>query len=242
MTTEPLHSVPHPDLAGYILGLLSPEEAENFENHLAECPACRDEVGELSGMPALLDLASPPAAVPSDLRAKTLSAVEQAARTTDRGKRRARYRWVALGAAVLLVVGVLGGVAATRDSGRTREASWRVALTAARTAPTGATGWADIRETPDGQSVDLVVQNVEPTAGKDMYYECWYLSNSDSPNSPDRVSAGTFTVDQWGTTRVHMVTAADPSQYRVVNVTLEPNDGNPNANGRVVLWGPPGKG
>ncbi|MCV7340943.1 anti-sigma factor family protein [Mycobacterium haemophilum] len=40
--------------AAYVLGSLSATDRREFEAHLANCPACRQAVAELSGMPALL--------------------------------------------------------------------------------------------------------------------------------------------------------------------------------------------
>lgn len=40
--------------AAYVLGSLSATHRREFEAHIAECSICRDAVGELSGMPALL--------------------------------------------------------------------------------------------------------------------------------------------------------------------------------------------
>ncbi len=40
--------------AAYVLGSLSAADRREFEAHLAHCPACRDAVGDLSGVPALL--------------------------------------------------------------------------------------------------------------------------------------------------------------------------------------------
>ena len=40
--------------AAYVLGSLSAAERREFESHMASCPDCRQAVGELSGMPALL--------------------------------------------------------------------------------------------------------------------------------------------------------------------------------------------
>jgi hypothetical protein len=41
-------------LGGYVLGTLSPAEAEHIRAHLAECARCRAEYAELAGLPALL--------------------------------------------------------------------------------------------------------------------------------------------------------------------------------------------
>ncbi|HTX94391.1 MAG TPA: zf-HC2 domain-containing protein [Mycobacterium sp.] len=40
--------------AAYVLGSLSAVERREFEAHLAHCPACREAVADLSGVPALL--------------------------------------------------------------------------------------------------------------------------------------------------------------------------------------------
>jgi anti-sigma factor RsiW len=40
--------------AAYVLGSLSAADRREFETHMASCPACREAVAELSGVPALL--------------------------------------------------------------------------------------------------------------------------------------------------------------------------------------------
>jgi len=40
--------------AAYVLGSLSAADRREFELHMAQCPACREAVAELSGVPALL--------------------------------------------------------------------------------------------------------------------------------------------------------------------------------------------
>jgi hypothetical protein len=42
------------DSALYVLGVLSPDERAAYEVHLAECPVCRAEVADFSGLPGLL--------------------------------------------------------------------------------------------------------------------------------------------------------------------------------------------
>jgi len=41
--------------AAYVLGMLSAEERRTFERHLAGCPACTAAVGELAGLPGILN-------------------------------------------------------------------------------------------------------------------------------------------------------------------------------------------
>ena len=40
--------------AAYVLGSLSSVERRAYEAHLSTCPSCREAVGELGGIPALL--------------------------------------------------------------------------------------------------------------------------------------------------------------------------------------------
>jgi hypothetical protein len=42
--------------AAYVLGSLSSTDRREYEEHLSDCPSCRDAVSDLSGVPALLAL------------------------------------------------------------------------------------------------------------------------------------------------------------------------------------------
>lgn len=103
--------------AAYVLGALSAADRREFEAHLAECPACRDAVAEISGVPALLsqldgntvtaindtDRATPHP--PADLLPALLTAVHR------RRRRTRMVAWVASAAAASIVgIGVLIGV------------------------------------------------------------------------------------------------------------------------------------
>jgi hypothetical protein len=52
--------------AAYVLGSLDAEERRQYEAHLSSCARCREAVGELSGMPALLALLDPDQAAALD--------------------------------------------------------------------------------------------------------------------------------------------------------------------------------
>jgi hypothetical protein len=100
----------HMDVAAYALGVLDPQDAERFEEHLATCWACAAEletmvpvVGLLSGidgeaMAALEHTHTDPA-----LLDRTLMAVR-------RDRRRTRMRQVFAAAAAVVVFGGLSGV------------------------------------------------------------------------------------------------------------------------------------
>jgi anti-sigma factor RsiW len=116
--------------AAYVLGALAPDERREFEQHLAGCPACREAVADLAGMPALLgmvpaDVAMPAAPAPGsseDLRAagpgapggvdeessSTLVPIASLALAAQRRTRR-RRTLLAVAAAGLVAASGLGG-------------------------------------------------------------------------------------------------------------------------------------
>jgi anti-sigma factor RsiW len=106
--------------AAYVLGSLSASDRREFEVHMASCPACREAVGELSGIPALLSqldreevaAIGQPGPVPSvtpELSPELLPSLLAQVRWRRRRTRVAT--WVAsAAAAVVLGVGVFVGV------------------------------------------------------------------------------------------------------------------------------------
>jgi hypothetical protein len=128
MTTDD----PHVLLGAFVLGGLSDDDHRAFSEHLRACPHCQQELGQVSGLPHLLDLADldsvqPPASAPASAPPRGLddepdaavrrgpssprgAAGDGLARLLDevaRRRRRARARsaLVAAAAAVLLVAG-----------------------------------------------------------------------------------------------------------------------------------------
>ncbi|MEV4252687.1 zf-HC2 domain-containing protein, partial [Spirillospora sp. NPDC049652] len=46
-------------LGVYVLGAIDPPERARVDGHLTSCPACRDELAALAGLPALLGRVDP---------------------------------------------------------------------------------------------------------------------------------------------------------------------------------------
>lgn len=138
----------------YVLGALSPTDRRIFEEHLAECAACRDAVarlaptaGLLSRVPAeraraLGDVVDEP---PAELRAGVVRAF---------GQRRARRRTIwTLAAAAALIIGGISipvGVALTQPQGVTH------ALDDVAGAPLEAS--VRLTDAPWGTEIELVCQ------------------------------------------------------------------------------------
>ncbi|MFD4224399.1 zf-HC2 domain-containing protein [Streptomyces griseus] len=113
-TTEP-----HIRVGAYALGVLGSTDAFRFEEHLGDCPGCRERAREFAGVRDGLAVAGPPVAPGSGL-AERLTAVVAA------GRRRAGRRRLALVAAAVVlavggpawVAGVSGGPADGADAQR----------------------------------------------------------------------------------------------------------------------------
>jgi hypothetical protein len=91
-----------------------------------------------------------------------------------------------------------------------------------------------VTRTSGGREFDVRIEGLRPPkAGK--LYELWAVGAADTPEKPQRVSLGTFTVPVSGKVRLRAFTAAPESVYAKVGVTEEPDNGNPAREGPVVL-------
>jgi Putative zinc-finger len=121
------------DSGAYVLGALSPGERAGYERHLAECPVCREAVGEVAVLPGLLGRLDPAgleqiaSAPPSESRMPQLLAAVSDVRRKERVTRRWRATGSFLAAACLaLFVGFGAGI--LRDSGAAVDPVPRVEL------------------------------------------------------------------------------------------------------------------
>jgi anti-sigma factor RsiW len=108
-------------LGAYVLGALEPDEVREVDEHLAGCAECRAELVELEEMKEFLGEVPPEAFLdgpPTDgdlLLQRTLrevraaSAPQQAPAVTTPIAPKKRTRWLAVAAAVVVLVGAVGG-------------------------------------------------------------------------------------------------------------------------------------
>jgi anti-sigma-K factor RskA len=225
------HPTPHPDLAGYTLGILEPAEAEAFEAHLEHCEACRAEMRELEGLPDLMAAALPTPQAPAGLQARTFAAIE---RESQARSRRPRLAGLAV-AAVIAVLLAVGGAVVWQRIGASSPAT-TIALAAPGSG--AARGLLHVHPMPSGVAVDLEVEGLAPTT-PGRHYELWFVGPGDSLQKPNRISAGTFVVGTSGKAKVQMFSAASLTRYPKVGITDEPNDGNPARTGPKVLGSQP---
>lgn len=174
---------------------------------------------------ALADALAPPASEPPPDRLAAfraeVAAAEPAAPAAPATPLRRRWPLLAA-AAVAVVVALIGGtVVATRDDGPSGTLEY-----AGPIAGDGVAGTLTVTNTGIGRVVELETEDLEilPTG---QYYEVWFVGPDDTPESPDRISAGTFHPDEDGRSEVTFAAAVDPTLYPTVQITAEPGDGDP---------------
>jgi hypothetical protein len=228
--------------------------------HLADCPQCRDDVGALRravdvlSVPALATpapaVAPPPrvweaiaastgvavaprstaeapvpAAAPGAVEAPSPAPTPLAARSRF-GLRRPSLRWPAVAAAVLVGVAVGGGaVAITQRQGGAGTVVAQTALDPLSGAP--ASGRATVRE--EGSTRVLQIDLRAPVP-RDGYYEVWLMETGAQLMVPVGVL-------HTGDTTLPLPDGLDLTAYPLVDVSVEPLDGNPAHSGDSVARG-----
>jgi anti-sigma-K factor RskA len=209
-------------LGPYLLRQLTTEEEHELERHLEGCPSCRDELERIRQTHVLLGelAANEP---PPELKSRMLAHVRGEASARSRG----RWKLWVPAAAALLVAGILGiglFAAITGDS------SSGVPLTATALAP-GASGELRGEKVGENLRVELEVEGL-PELRKHEYYEMWYAAEDGK-----RISCGTFRAQPEGRTTVNLTAPALATSYPLIEVTREPDDGDPAASGKKILVG-----
>jgi hypothetical protein len=163
------HEIRH-SLGVYVLGAIDPAERAAVDTHLVGCPACREELAGLAGLPALLRRV--PAAEAERLAAAgpagsgpppeaLLASLLARARAVRRAR---RWRWLAAAAAAVLVAVAAGTAAggAFQPGPRPATASWQQEVSATDSA-TGVR--LTVKYAPTSWGTLMSVQVVGPPAG-----------------------------------------------------------------------------
>jgi hypothetical protein len=225
--------------------------------HLADCDTCSRRLAEYArlldlgaetsaadvpqppsaavwaGIVSELGLSSPAAPIGAVVPAEPASPVEPAGRAEPVAEAQVipmagrRARWTTSWLVAAVAIGVVGGAALTAlggavlDDGSAPVAAPSTIVTAeAALSPLPdkqGTGRAEIVETPDG---DQLVVDVSDLSAGDGFYEVWLID----PKTFEMVGLGALTTDEG---RFAIPDGLDLSQYRVVDVSIEPFDGNP---------------
>jgi anti-sigma-K factor RskA len=224
-----------PDLSAYVLGELDAPEADRLRERerrdpgfAAEVSRLRDAVTRLEGLkPAQWELAAPPPLAfvpePRERRGRVGSTLRGLARPLVM-----RPAFAAAAAAVLLALGVAGG-ALVASGGDDDTGGTRVALAPVGPSPTAARATATIKG--DRMRVDA---SGLPPSGRERFYEVWMMRGPKA-----LVSLGSFRVDRDGRADVTLPVIVDAKRFPIVDVSLEPADGDPSHSSVSVLRSKP---
>jgi hypothetical protein len=210
-----------PELGGYVLGALEPDEAAVVRRHIDSCAKCASEHAALMELPALLDLAQgiDAAAGPAPaVEERVLDRVARAPRAR-RGRPRAlawlkRPRRPLAIAAVGLACAAIGAGAAVLVSPNSGEPegsmpNYQVVLKGTAAMPS-ASARAALERVPGGTTVLLWVRGLP--GNSDTIYEVLCDKGQYS------MSAGTFRADPEGRANITLTTAAQVGEYDRIRV------------------------
>jgi anti-sigma factor RsiW len=220
----------HDLTAAYALDALDFDEARRYEDHLATCEICREQLAQLGGAAGALAFAVESPVPPEALRLRIL----EAARAERPNVVPLRNRWTGATAAIAAVAAVaaigFGIWAASLSNSLDQERSARQKVerlladpTASRVRVSGTTTGTLFVERND--KATLVISRLAP-APSGKTYEAWVIQN-DKP-----VRAGTFAGG--GTTAVVQLERPVPSGS-IVAVTLEREPGADTPHGKLLL-------
>ena len=147
-----------------------------------------------------------------------------------------RRRWrvpagIGIGAAAAVAAFLLGGVLAQPDDPVSPDQEFAATLVAPEGDGTAAVTGTKVGT---GRIVRLATDDL-PILPTGELYEVWFVGPGDTPDTPNRISAGTFHPDADGRSRVELTAAVDPALYPTIVVTAEPGDGNPAPSGVEVM-------
>jgi len=206
-------------LGPYVLGELTDEEEHELERHLEGCSSCRNDLDEVWRAHDVLRTAT--AGPPPELKDWVLARARSEARRGSAGWRRPWLLAAALLVVALLSFGILRMVTDPSDG---------LALIGTSAAP-HAGGELKGEQIGDNLKVELEAWGL-PEPGDGGYYEMWYAKEGGG-----RISCGTFSTTPDGSASVSMSAPVSAVSYPEIEITQEPDDGDPAPSGNVVLKG-----
>ncbi len=227
----------------YVLGALPEGERREFEEYLAEHPERQTEVDELGAVAGLLALYPYEQEAPRQLRRSVMSLVEAEARSARRARHRSalagvwerlNVRGLALGAAALLVIGLLSWNAVLMrevDDLQGRVQSLRDRPQAPVTVELAGT-WAEQGTRAEALAIEddrmvLVTEKV-PQVPEDKTCQIWVIKDGEPKPS------GLFEPDE---ETVATAITSPVSEADVIAVTVEPEGGSPQPTSDPMLAG-----
>jgi hypothetical protein len=225
----------HSNLGAFALSGLEPEEEDEVRRHLAFCPSCQGELGELEEVSRALRAAPPPADPPVYLKNKILSVVraeeqpssnEELSSSRDFRLKYRRFLLMPSVAAAALVAVVALGVFVSLHA---QSPVATIQLTPAENEEYW--GVAELHPQPSGnQQVELKLNNLDEP-GPNSYYEAWFTSGD------KYISAGTFTTRGSGQTDVWLSAPPQVRNYPKLLITEQSATGDTAPSKNVLLRG-----
>ena len=246
----------HKELIDYLLDELDPERRAAFESHLSGCATCTSELERLEPVTSALAAMEPAVAPPPDLRATVMAAVANEAAAGDgvapaasvdappagpapprlrsASRDRGRSRWprrlgFAAAFAALAAVVVVTLIAVDPFAGDEEPP-----VEIAGTLQGDSAAEIVVSRLGSGREIELTSSDL-PILPDGEAYELWFVGPGDTPDDPNRISGGTFHPDEAGDTDVTLHAAVDPALFPLIEVTAEPDGGDPAVEGPVVL-------
>ena len=219
------HSV---NAVGWVLGMLSPEEAERFAAHLQTCAACRAKVARFTEAAERLADAAPTLTPPPELRERLMASVHaetslfDAARDDphppEQAHRRSRTRRRASGllAGLATLAIVIAAIILLTTNRAPHPVAARTVIGKVTAQGGGARAQAVVQITAHTATLN-VTHLAAPPPGH--VYQAWVLRH-DSPPSP---TGALFSVPRSGDTRIILPALHDVTE---VIVTAEPPRGS----------------
>ncbi|HMO00425.1 MAG TPA: anti-sigma factor [Miltoncostaeaceae bacterium] len=220
-------------IADYLLGELPESERADLERRAAADPAFAEEVARMRAVVEGLE-AVPPGGWPSGAppAAPPLPPLPGLSRPRRLGWRAPRPALAVAAAVALVAAGVAIGVLVTRGEDGTPPEGPALALARLGDAGPAARGEARVVG-GDGGGLRLDVSGLAPSDG--AFYELWLLDDGER-----MVSLGAFRVPASGHAQVDVPLPVPVTDFRYIDVSREPDDGNPAHSGDSVLRGPTG--
>jgi hypothetical protein len=221
-----------------LLAMGEPMGSTEESEHLADCPACVDDLAALrhaaiAGRASLDigELEAPPEIVwrrISDELNLSGSTAAPVAPVAHRPLSRAWRGWVLAAAMVLVAGGGLGTWALLQQRAATTVTDVAEASLAAFPDHEGAEGSAVVEEEPDGSLVLRVQLSADATP--DTYREVWLITSDASA----LVSLGVL---EGGSATLAVPEGVDLRDYVLVDISEEPVDGDPTHSGDSIVRG-----
>ena len=138
------------------------------------------------------------------------------------------------GSAVLVAAGVLGGLALSGgddSAGGLEGTPQKVQLAPIDSRAESGGGVAEVSSGAGGNAT-VELTGLKPSSSRD-FYELWLLGEGG-----ELVSLGSFRVPESGKAQLDVPVPVDPAQFRYLDVSREPADGDPSHSTVSILRGP----